>query len=120
MGAEAPVFVAPAPAPPKEAMTAGLLVLPWYQDQIRMAARSVSASIPQDRATSASSRRVGLGMRHAPVSRRPTQRRAGRLVARGHREPRPASFPEGYFIRRPPDRSRSLCPRALRRALPHD
>ena len=59
--------------------------------------------------------------RHAasPVSRRPAQRRAGRLDARGHREPRPASFSDGYCIRRPPDRSRSLCPRARRRTLPY-
>jgi hypothetical protein len=39
---------------------AGLLVLPWYQDQNRRVAKSVKARIAQESATRASSERVGL------------------------------------------------------------
>lgn len=80
-------------------MGGGLPVLSWYQDRGLKTAKRVNAGIAYETATSASSEGVGLAMRTSPVRRTAAQRRAGRLEARGHREPRPAYSPEGYFIR---------------------
>ena len=73
----------PAPAPP-EAM-AGLLVLPWYQDQIRRAAKRVKASIAQESAPGRSPSVLATIVCHVGSRRdRPIRPRAGWFVARGH------------------------------------
>jgi hypothetical protein len=98
VGAEAPVFIAPAPAPPEAG--AGLPVLPWIQDRFLKATRSVSANIVHDRTTSASSDREGLDMR-LPLCdhnrRFPIRPRAGWFATRGPQGFAPCLFPFRVF-----------------------